>query len=405
MTNKRDPRLNPAPRRSLFKRGAIGAVAIVVLTAAGLFVAVGGSSLVTSVRGPSRPFDPGRAPPPPDYAAAAAWLAYPGRDGLERSVPAGMGVVDERTAPADVFFIEPTTGHESGVWNMPYDSGTSNKTYDAAVLVGQASVFAGCCRIYAPRYRQVTVGGLDKSDDALALAYRDVATAFRYYIVHENHGRPFIIASHSQGTIHAVRLLQEAVLGTPLQPQLVAAYLIGQYVPADFYKLGLPTCKEPDQTGCVISYNTSQKGRSGARMLVDNKKYWWKGAQKNKSQPPAVCVNPLTWGLEDTAAKSESPGSLPFPTAPFGGRPRTLKLVPHLTGAVCRNGLLEVDIPWSLSSGFHDKLSILFGSYHLNDYGIFYAVLRTNALTRVNAWLAHGARQPTATDARTATLR
>ena len=31
--------------------------------------------------------------------------------------------------------------------------------------------------------------------------------AFQYYLEHYNNGRPFIIASHSQGTYHAKRLI------------------------------------------------------------------------------------------------------------------------------------------------------------------------------------------------------
>ncbi len=387
-----------APRRHFRpRRIAMGAVAIVFLAA--VFVALGGWSFVGSMRGPSEPFSLRQAPPAPDYARPQAWLAYPGRNGLERSAPAGLAVVDEKTAPVDVFFIEPTTYHGSDVWNAPFDFSDEEASYDAPVLIGQASVFAGCCRIYAPRYRQVTVGALDKSPEALALAYGDVAAAFRHYLAHENRGRPFIIASHSQGTIHAVRLLQEAVLGTPLQPKLVAAYLIGQYVPANFDELGLPTCAMPRQTGCVLSYNTSQRGRSGARMLVDNKTYWWRGAPKDNDQAPALCVNPLTWNSRDAAPKEANPGSLPFPKAPFGTRPRPLTLVPALTGAVCRNDLLEVDISWSSPSGFHDKLSLLFGSYHLNDYGIFYAALRSNAQARVDAWLERQASQAAAENA------
>ena len=62
---------------------------------------------------------------------------------------------------------------------------------------------------------------------AFELAYSDVLRAFDYYLAHENHGRPFILASHSQGSLHALRLIQERLAGKPLQKQLVAAYLIG----------------------------------------------------------------------------------------------------------------------------------------------------------------------------------
>lgn len=127
----------------------------------------------------------------------------------------------------------------------------------------------------------------------------------------------------------------------------------------------------------------SQRGRSGARILIDDKVYWWRGALKDRDQAPAVCVNPLTWTAADAAPAAANPGSLPFPTAPFGPGPKPLALTAHLTGAVSRNGLLDVDVPWSAPAGFHDTLTLWFGSYHLNDYGVFYTALRRNAGERV----------------------
>ncbi len=45
-----------------------------------------------------------------------------------------------------------------------------------------------------------------KSIDAFDLAYEDLKTAFENYLKHYNKGRPIIIASHSQGSLHALRL-------------------------------------------------------------------------------------------------------------------------------------------------------------------------------------------------------
>lgn len=192
---------------------------------------------------------------------------------MERSTPPGLSPVDERTAPADVFFVHPTTFKGSPMWVAPFDASDTAAPLNPPVLLDQVSVFNGCCRLYAPRYRQATLAGL-KVPAAMDVAYGDVATAFRFYIAHLNHGRPFIIVSHSQGTAHAVRLLQAEVLGTPLQRQLVAACLIGGYVPDTFGQIGLPICADALSTGCVVSWNTSQTGRTGARMISDNKTYW-----------------------------------------------------------------------------------------------------------------------------------
>ena len=93
-------------------------------------------------------------------------------------------------------------------------------------------------------------------------------TRVSWYLANENHGRPFILASHSQGSGHAVRLLQQDILGTPLQHQLIAAYVIGAYVPSEFTTLGLPICDRADETGCIVSWNTTQVGRRGAERLL-----------------------------------------------------------------------------------------------------------------------------------------
>nr|WP_277998341.1 DUF3089 domain-containing protein [Sphingomonas liriopis] len=303
-----------------------------------------------------------------------------------------MAAVDEARAPADVFFVHPTTFQGSPVWVAPFDAGDAAAPLNPPVLLDQVSVFNGCCRLYAPRYRQATLAAL-KEPRAMDVAYGDVAAAFRYYLAHLNHGRPFIVASHSQGTAHAIRLLQEEILGRPVQHRLVAAYLIGGYVPDTFGEIGLPICATARATGCVVSYNTSQAGRTGARMITENRTYWWRGARTTQGRSNALCVNPLDWSQRNAAPARANRGSLPFPHAPFGSAAGPLPaLVPQLTGAVCRNGLLEVDIPWSAPSGFTDKVSLIFGSYHLNDYGIFYAALRRNAIDRTTAWRSAGAR-------------
>jgi hypothetical protein len=345
------------------------------------------ASLAESFRHPAKPFSETPAPPAPDYAKSGAWAAFPGRNGLERSTPPGFSAVEEAAAPADVFFVHPTTYLKNDVWNAGYDV---HGPYDEPVLLGQLSAFNGCCRLYAPKYRQASLYALGKSLPAVELAYADVAQAFRYYIAHENHGRPFIIASHSQGSQLAVQLLQSEILGTPLQKQLVAAYVIGAFAPSNFGDLGLPTCAGARQTGCIVSWNTTQVGKTGAFMLIHDKSYWWRGAERRSGKLAAICVNPLTWTENDAAPASANAGSLPFPEAPFPKAAAPLPaLTPHLTGAVCKDRLLDVDVPKD-PPGFHDALSLLYGSYHRSDYGLFYAAIRANALDRVAAWAASG---------------
>jgi hypothetical protein len=340
---------------------------------------------VPNGRHPQQNFVSSPAPAAPDYSLPEAWLAFPGRGGLERSTPKGEVAIDENAALADVFFIHPTTYLKNDVWNVSINAPT---TYGADVLLNQGSVFNGCCRIYAPHYRQATLTALGASRPAVELAYSDVERAFRWYIEHENHGRPFIIASHSQGTSHALRLLQDVIAGTALQHRLVAAYAIGGYVPSDIGALGVPACTERSQTGCIVSWNSSEAGRTGVYRITRNSTYWWRGAWKLSNQPLALCVNPLSWQLEGPAAATLNPGSEPMP--PTGQsetqKVRTLPaLNPGVAGAECKADLLETHVGL-LDWDYHGALSILYGSYHLVDYGLYYESIRRNAVDRVLAW-------------------
>lgn len=362
-------------------------VGLIVLLLAVLLI-LGGPTVFRLFDKPTGPFEQALKLPAPDYAKPDAWLAWPGKNGMERSTPPGFTAVDEAKAPVDVFFIHPTTYPNNKEWNGPYDAPNDVAVMNPPVLLGQLSSFNGCCRLYAPRYRQASVAGL-KDVRAAGLAYTDVRRAFRYFIDHVSNGRPFIIASHSQGTGHAIQLLQDEVLNSPLKDRLVAAYLVGGYVPEDFASIGLPVCDGPRQTGCLISWNTS-KGWKMSRMAIDNDKMFpWRGKMIRIGSSPAVCVNPLNWRKDGSAPIEANKGSLAFPVKPFPDHATPLtELKPGVTGAVCDKKLLVVDIPWGASLWFRDALSNIMGSYHMNDYGIFYASIRQNAIDRTAQWVA-----------------
>ena len=177
---------------------------------------------------PSRAFAEVAPPPAPDYATPAAWAARPDDPGTAALVP--EGVVDIAMMPrADVFFIHPTTygispgehgGRDALYWNAPIDDPVAGDRIDHGILKYQASAFNLAGRIHAPHYRQATFGVFFDTSDArrraLSLAYQDVERAFDRYIAHDNAGRPFILAGHSQGALHALLLLKERIAGTPL---------------------------------------------------------------------------------------------------------------------------------------------------------------------------------------------
>ena len=79
--------------------------------------------------------------------------------------------------------------------------------------------------LYVPFYRQAHIRVFnekfkDEGKKALDLAYKDIKSAFIYYLNNFNDNKPFIIASHSQGTVHAKRLISEFIDGKELQKKL-----------------------------------------------------------------------------------------------------------------------------------------------------------------------------------------
>ena len=331
-------------------------------------------------------------PPAPDYAHADTWAAWPGRTSGADSVAPGLPDASvPEDAKVDVFFIHPTTYLTGSEPNARFDEpGLTSSQIEHGVLRYQASVFNACCRIYAPHYRQATISAFLTGDDvqavaAFELAYADVQRAFDYYLEQENHGRPFIIASHSQGSLHAMRLLQERIARRPLQQRLVVAYAIGYDIPEDIERTGLPVCRSATQTGCLVDWNTVKQGISDSTR-ASHHLIWLDGRYQHFDDRTLVCVNPLNWELGGTARAELNLGALPAVRASEA----LLPAVPQLTGASCEAGLLRVSIPLRQRHGFSNVMTVA-GSYHVFDYNIFYTNIRVNVRERISAFRAQAA--------------
>jgi hypothetical protein len=240
-------------------------------------------------------------PPAPDYANPDAWAALPGRPSAADVVPPDSNAADLQEGPrADLFFVHPTTYMTAPSKNARYDEpGMTRERLDFHVLSFDAAAFNACCRVFVPRYRQASIASFfapgPLSLATFDLAYSDVARAFDYYISHYNGGRPFIVASHSQGSLHAMRLLQDRIIGTPLQRRLVAAYLIGWAIPEDVERAGLPVCRSALQSGCVIGWNSVTPTQT-LDFMRDRAVLWLDGRYRLLADKEIICVNPLDEG-------------------------------------------------------------------------------------------------------------
>jgi len=334
---------------------------------------------------PTPGFDETGHPQAPDYSQAAAWAALPGTANASDATPVGETMVDPASAQADVFFIHPTTLLSSDHWNQSLDDHKTNTWTDAGTLHGQASAFNGCCRIYAPRYRQAGLSAevIFSADSvkARALAYGDVKRAFQYYLDHYNKGRPFIIASHSQGTRHAIDLLPELIDGQPAMTRFVGGYLIGAWIPESWFA-GMKTikpCNTATDTGCVAGWATLAEGSDGLAQRTGFGRR--DGREANFAAQPFLCVNPLTW----SRAVEPAPATLNLGGWTRAGSTAPRRADPGLVGARCDTGALFIGTP--NAPGYQNAV-LAGGNYHNYDYSLFYMNIRRNAVDRINAYLA-----------------
>lgn len=301
-----------------------------------------------------------------NYALEQNWTALPFKENNSFWIPQNLDLKNNQaTAEADVFFIHPTTDvygfKPSG--NTKIDNNRVNRQTDDLSIKYQASVFNVSCKVYAPRYQQAVLHNFfsqntEKSKKSFDIAYTDIKAAFEYYLKNYNNGRPIIIAGHSQGTMHAARLLKEFFDGKPLQKQLIAAYLIGYPIFSNEFQY-LKVANDADSLGGIISYNTFLIGAEG--FITD--KY------KN-----AIVVNPLNWKTDNIFVDASKH---------LGGIITNKESIyPKLFGAKCGNGILEIQKP--NISGY---IPLLKTSYHLYDYALFYMNLRENIAHRTTLFL------------------
>lgn len=211
------------------------------------------------------------------YADDAHWLCKPGieDDVCARDLDATVVEADGTTEvqahqvaedPAiDCFYVYPTTSRDEGANSdlVPAEN------QEIVTVLNQAARLTSQCRMFAPVYRQVSLGAIGGSDAAEAaegvdpreVAYGDVVDAFKDYVANESDGRGFVLIGHSQGAGLLTQLIADEVDDEPLlRDRLVGAYLLGSGVAVPEGEVvggsfrNVPLCEATDQTGCVVTY-------------------------------------------------------------------------------------------------------------------------------------------------------
>jgi hypothetical protein len=301
----------------------------------------------------------------PDYSNLDYWAAHPWKKDPSDSVPEPLQG-ELRDSVIDVFFLHPTSFTKS-----PYDNRLSaaiddtyiNAKTDYSSVLYQASVFNQHARVFAPRYRQANISVFfskekERADSVFEMAYSDLKTAFEYYLKNWNADRPILIASHSQGSKLAIRLLKEYFEDKPLQNKLVVAYTPGWPVPKDYFT-SLKMCSDSLQTGCICSWRTFRENYIPSYL-------------KNEKVNSFV-TNPLNWTTDSThAGKRLNSGSVLY---------KFNRVYKQTTDARISNGLLWVKkpkFPWSFL--YRTK------NYHIADINLFYLNIRYNVQQRISSF-------------------
>jgi len=306
-------------------------------------------------------FDLASSPKAPDYSKNDDWAVLPSKWPKELEDFVGPPTQKE----ADVFYIYPTlfTDKKDAGWNADISSSEIRNEILSKAIAFQASAWTKAANLYAPFYRQahyrIFVDPYStQGREAGYMAYEDVKRAFSYYLENYNAGKPIIIAAHSQGSMHAKRLVHDFFDGTPLQEKLVAAYLIGVKISPIEFK-NIPPLEIADATGGFVSWNSYKKNRLPKRYEI-----WYKGG---------VVTNPITWNTQN---KSDEKDHLGLLYSDF-------KIYSKSIEVERIDGILWASVP-KIPKRF---LLSFVKNYHFADVNLFWADIQENAQLRVSSWL------------------
>nr|WP_227000218.1 DUF3089 domain-containing protein [Phenylobacterium soli] len=329
---------------------------------------------------PKLPFQTYTPPKAPDYAQRTAWYL----------LPTDPGKIDGAAPKADIFFLSPTTYDGGEQWNAPIDDRRGGRLFRTAIAPNYAGPFVRVGRIFAPRYRQASLYTQltlrEDAREARQFAYGDVLQAFRWYLAHDNRGRPFVLVAVEQGGLLAQRLLAEEIAPDPaLRARLVAAYLIESVAPADAPPI--PPCTAKGQTGCEAAFASVFEGElDKGQNLLDRALVWnSEGELQNLNGRPALCFNPILGAVTDEPAPARlNLGAANATGLEWDARPAFLT---RQVGAQCLKGVLQVTRP---KSGAFQRAGSWADRRKVPGYNLFYADLEADALARVAALTAAG---------------
>lgn len=387
--------MNKWLRRCLWVGGALGLATVALLTL--------GPKIYAYIISPDHSFGDKPLPPAPDYNLREHWSAWPDQASPAERRPEGVPLIPQEDRLADAFFLHPTTYGGTDHWLQPMADEDARRATDLGTISRQASAFNGCCRVYAPRYRQANIMGYAQAEVGriMDVGYQDVRAAFHHFITSIDPDGPIVLGSHSQGTFQMIRLLMEEIDGTPLMDRLVAVYAIGHSLPSALVEQGyqdIELCRSPEQTGCFISWDAHEGDKTPSRWSEEDEEVLWNGRDYSGFPPSQrICVNPISWTTgKQPSVKRDHLGALPTWTGYTEVNTPLPALIAGTVSAYCEQGQFT---NWLFVNGDRDVelkdkgiWSLFSRNLHGADYSMFWANIRQNAAYRTQVFLA--ARKP-----------
>ncbi len=315
----------------------------------------------------------------PDYADPANWLSRPA----------------EASKSVDVFYMGDTT-YQKPSPTSPEICAIDDAQMQAgakAKFSASATVFEPLANVYSPYYRQSSAEVLllpyaKQSEIISGTPTADGLSAFDYYIKNLNHGRPFILAGHSQGSNVMINVLADYMKQHPdVYKRMVAAYIIGYSITPQ-YLANNPELKfatGADDTQVIVSYNTVSPDLMMPDPVV---------------LPEAMVINPITWTrAEATATAAQNLGGISV-------NPQTgYAVVDSSTGQpvkVDHYADAKIDtakgvLVCSTANGSElvpGNKMVASGIYHPFDYPFYYFDIRANAAARIARYLREQQTRP-----------
>lgn len=342
---------------------------------------------------PPLPFTAPPPAPPEHWRDPAQWISMGKGNSQDpaRWMPGGVQGEPQKL-PALVFFVHPTSHFDRLSWNAGPDDLLAASRAETFVR-GLASPFNAAIEVWAPRYRQATLGAFlterPEGMQALDTAYGDVLSAFDSFVAQADTTLPIVLVGHSQGSFHLMRLMRDRVAGTPLAARIAAAYVVGWPVSLahDLPMMGLPACSTATQAGCVLSWQSFAEPADTSMTRTAYARFPGMDGQP-RGDSPFLCINPITGKPgTDPVPASANPGTLIPDMALTGAR-----LVPGMVPARCApDGFLMIG-PAPQMGPFVAPGN----NYHVYDIPLFWASIRADVARRVGTW--HGIRPQDVTD-------